>query len=415
METLSFKDHDEKLNSVKSCALELIALLIVFAGFSGALSSMLGASPLFMLVSGAAVLIACVFLKNVKRRALIITGTCATVSGVLFAAFAKNILNGAKSLLNNLYALSEKAQPYKYEMFSVNEEYSKTGQMLALIILGIIISGLLALIPSKAKAFASFSLCAAIIIMCIYFAVLPSVVFLMLMIIGSVLMIAFETGGKAITYSVPIVLCAIVLLPLFTAIVPQSKSVSDFGDSMRDKLAPKTVYVSGVTVETVKQEELEKQERQNKEERRNEEQQKRFDPRVLVAIIIVALISAVLLFISKLFERLNLRRDENKKDIDASDNARAVTAMFRYCVRLLKAYGAEDGINFSKLKIPLNENYKSEYRKMNALFNEAAFSNHKISDSCRAEMLQFMNETKETINEKSSLKQKLLIKYRYAL
>ena len=414
MEKLSFKARDEKLNNVKSRALELTALLVVFAGFSGAVSSMLGASPLYMLLSGAAVIIAGAFIQNIKRGVLITFSACALALLILFGIFAKDVINGAKTLINNLYALSEKAQPYKYEMFAVSSDNSKLGQALALVIIGIIVSCAFTLLKSRARLFAALALCAVVLILSIYFAVLPNAVFFIILIVGAVLMIALQNGRKNLLYPIPIAIFAVIILAVFTSVLPTSKAVSNAGDSMRDSLALKTVYVSGVTVETVKQQEQEKEEngRGGKEQ---ENEPKRPDYRVIIAILIVAAISAALLLFSKLLERLNNRRDENRKDLDSPDNSRAVTAMFRYCVRLLKAFGAVDGINFSKLEIPLSENYKSEYRKMYILFNEAAFSSHEIDDSSREEMLLFMNETKDVINEKSGLFKKLIIKYRYAL
>jgi hypothetical protein len=65
--------------------------------------------------------------------------------------------------------------------------------------------------------------------------------------------------------------------------------------------------------------------------------------------------------------------------------------------------------------LPYPPQYEAQYRRMHTLWQEAAFSDHPIAQEDRQRMERFMQETKTMIEEKSGLKQRLLLKYKYAL
>ena len=414
MDAIKFKDSEKKQNTFKNNAVRLVASAVFFAGLFGSLSSMLGANPVYMISSGFVVLLFEYMLSDKKHAKLTVIGACAVFVGIMLAFFGRDILNGGKILLNNLYSLSEKAQPYKYEMFTVSEKNSELGTGLMLILFGAVICAVSVIIPKK--SIMALILSFTLIALCIYFAVLMNVVFFIIMITGLVAVIVTQEGKGSVLYALPVLLCTVIILSGVSATAPmESAAVSEAGNYYRDRLAVKTLYVDGTPVKISEEQKTQKTEKEEEKLEESAEFSENKNLKTVIAVLIFIVISGILLVTSKLFEKLNTRRDENKRDIESSDNSKAVSSMFRYSVMLLKAYGAEMGQSFSDIEIPLNEEYKSDYRRLLVLFNKAAFSTHEISDEEREEMLSFMNKTKEIINEKSSFKQKLLIKYRYAL
>lgn len=414
MNALSINRSDEKPNNVKTCAVNFIALCVFSVGFSGTVASTAGLSPLFMLISGVVFSALFAFLQNLKKGKPIILCVFLIITGSALTVFFRITVDGIKYILNSVFTLSEKAQPYKYNFFKISGGADRGAQIaLCLFIIGI--CALLAVLPSKIRTVAAFILSGGLIVSSIYFGVFFSPAFFILLTVGVILISVTDFKKDGLFAAVPIIVSTVLLLSLFS-MAPPVKSVSDTGNSLRDKFAVRTVYVEGVTVETHKKEqETKEKENEARNEDNKERERKLPDYKIIVSILIFAIISALLLFVSKRLETLNLRRDKNKNGIDSPDNSKAVCAMFRYTLMLLKADGVETGYKLSEIETPFNEEYKSDFRHMLSIFNEAAFSNNEITDTQRDEMFSFMNTTKELILMKSNLKEKLEIKYRYAL
>ena len=121
--------------------------------------------------------------------------------------------------------------------------------------------------------------------------------------------------------------------------------------------------------------------------------------------------------------RLKRRQAAVRKGINSSDPKTAVTAMFPYSVRWLKAGGIESGISaeepFSAMVPAVSKEFSSEYSSrfdsMYGLWKEAAYSDHAVSDESLRDMKGFMKETISLVKNKSTFTEKMKIKFRHAL
>jgi hypothetical protein len=142
---------------------------------------------------------------------------------------------------------------------------------------------------------------------------------------------------------------------------------------------------------------------------------------IAVAVLIIAALGAAAFV---LYQQYKKRRDAVRKGIDSKDPREAVTAMFPYSVRWLKAAGIESDSTegeapFSAMQENISRVYESSYAsrfgEMYRLWREAAYSDHDISDADRAAMDRFTKDTVTLVSDKWKTAQKLRIKYKHAL
>ena len=115
-----------------------------------------------------------------------------------------------------------------------------------------------------------------------------------------------------------------------------------------------------------------------------------------------------------------MRQAENRAGLDASDPKKAITAMFPYAVKWLQPAGIEPmGKSFSSLipviRADVSDQYADRYENMYFLWEEAAYSNHEMTEEKRSEMDSFLKDTMEMIREKSDLRMRIINTVKYAL
>ena len=143
--------------------------------------------------------------------------------------------------------------------------------------------------------------------------------------------------------------------------------------------------------------------------------------RGLIVLAVIALILAALGAAAGIFiQRIRKRQAENRAGLDSSDPKAAIIAMFPYSVKWLQPAGIEPmGKSFSSLipviRADVSDQYADRYENMYFLWEEAAYSNHEMTEEKRSEMDSFLKDTMEMIREKSNLRMRIINTVKYAL
>ena len=94
--------------------------------------------------------------------------------------------------------------------------------------------------------------------------------------------------------------------------------------------------------------------------------------------------------------------------------------MFPYAVRWLDAGGIKiEHKAFSELMPELSESiseeYSERYEDMLGVWKEAVYSDHKVTEDTRQEMEDFLDDTVKMVRKNTGFRDKLRIRFRYAL
>ena len=141
-------------------------------------------------------------------------------------------------------------------------------------------------------------------------------------------------------------------------------------------------------------------------------------------IILLLILSAgvvVLPFLPFLY--LNARRkkaQEARRLFQAENAGEAVRAMFRHAVKYLENGGCGGGNQpfcqwVENWNDYLPESYRVQYAACAALFEEAAYSDHPMTEAQREQTRQFLAETERIFFDEADWKEKLRLRYRKCL
>ena len=134
-------------------------------------------------------------------------------------------------------------------------------------------------------------------------------------------------------------------------------------------------------------------------------------------LLVIAAIGAAAYLLIKHFRK---RREAVRHGIDSTDPREAVTAMFPYSVRWLKASGIESReAPFSEMADDIRRVYETGYAgrfsEMYQLWREAAYSDHDISEDDKIAMDNFTKDTVAMVSEKWNTMQRFRMIYKHAL
>jgi hypothetical protein len=217
----------------------------------------------------------------------------------------------------------------------------------------------------------------------------------------------------------------LVVVILFGAVVlinpGESIGISRMDENLRDRFAFRSAFIENPEEDQSDLSELQKQDQLEQEKAEQEAAENTVIRRIFRALSVTFLIVAALGVAAFLYwRRLKKRIEDNKKGIDSADPGAAIAAMFPYCVRWLEAYGIDiSGKPFASLIPSLREEmsreYAYRYEDMYALWQEASYSDHKMTEKNRTEMSTFMSDTVEMIEERSDFMAKVRTRLKYAL
>lgn len=365
------------------------------------------------------VFMAVTFIRTLKKKELV--WTAQLVMLLLFVAavaiWSSTIMGGLSMLINRFYDVAEQAQAYIYERPSGGYDATETSARIAIAWVSGLAGFITAMPPARFRRAVSALVTIAIMIALAYYGLLPSAICIAVMI--AALIIALSRG--TLISFLPVVLAALVLFGAIVLIDPgESYTVSRVDESLRDRFAISSTLLQSDSsfYEEEDQSYQDDEESFEGEEYENEEEGE-YGIYVIygsIALLVAALGAIVFL----LYRRIKRKRAENRRGLNSSDTREAVTAMFPYAVRWLKGYGIEQtGPSFTSMMPALmnefSDTYVHRFREMYLLWSEAAYSDHDVTENTRVLMNAFMKDTVKMVDDKCKLKDKLRLKFRYAL
>ncbi len=340
-----------------------------------------------------------------------------------------------KALLNRIFEASEAVNAYAYEYFTAPDGQPLWPALSLLCIIASALIGITVITKSRLMALTLVACCAGIQVY--YGLSLPAWLNVSLFALYA-LQIMRRPRDRAGTVRLFAVIAAVALIVclLRPGVDAGTEQVSE---KARDLLSRFTQEISG-SVREAAGGEIETRHvhtrsliygseaaRAEKEYRlvTTEEEQISIPHRVNYLKIALLLLLAVVLLILPFipFVWLNARRKkalEARKAFEAEDINAAVCAIFRHISAWLETSGNGAGNRLFRdwpafLASSMSNEYAQRFEACTVLFEEAAYSEHSLSEEQRRQVLELLYETERIMQEKASLRQKFCLKYRECL
>ena len=343
------------------------------------------------------------------------------VSVILLAVaivWRSDIFGGLSELVNMFYDTAEEAQAYVYDRLAVDSSVTEGSYRVGMTWISALMGMAAALPPVKVRRAFSGLIAIAIMLALAYYGMEPSSICIAVMIAA---LIAAVSRGN-IKSILPVALAALLLFGAVVLVDPgESYTVSRINENLRDRFALHSALLE--TDESLYDETEEDFEEDMEDEEDPEtgdsEETSEYGKYALYGLIILA-VAALGITAFLLIRRFIKKRAQNRRGINSDDSREAVTAMFPYAVRWLKGYGIEQpDPSFSSmehaLKKEFSDTYSDRFMDMYDIWNEAAYSDHDVTEESRISMEAFVEDTVAEVNKKCKLRDKLRLTLRYAL
>ena len=416
---LKFKET-EKAPGLKQDLLPNIAGTVMIAAV---LAMFCMAQEAYMLIPfmmpGAVLFFALTLVEALRpgRLRWIILGAVAVLLIVSLIVFRGAIAGGLASIMNSFYDFAEEAQAYIYKRFPVTESAS---DRFAAVWISCFLGFVMALPTAGARRVTTTLLALATMFAVAYYGMIPSYICIAVMLVALILL---KSRGSILSI-LPLILAAMVVFGCIVLIDPaENYAISRMDENFRDRFAFHSLLIENPQPDATEDEEFDDT---DEEEDMGEDDGGVFEGEygtyaaLGVVALAIALIAAAIYLLRRYLKR---KQAIVRAGIDSSDPKTAVTAIFPYSVRWLRACGLELGPNreapFSAMLPAVAREFPSDYGRrfgsMYDLWKEAAYSDHAVSDESLQDMKLFMKETVELSKGKCSFKDKLKIIFRYAL
>ena len=396
-----------------SCALLVTAALALFCMSIGSPGLILFALPcpvIFMIITTIG------SLKPGIARWLA-AGAFSAILMAVAIIWQSTVFDGIGTLVNWFFDAAEEAQAYIYDRLPVEE--ASEGALRAGLAWVSAITGMAAALP-PAKVRRGFSALIAIAIMLglAYYGLIPSAICIAAMI--AALSAAVSRGN--ILSILPVALAALLIFGAIVLADPgENYAVSRINENLRDRFALNSALIESEESlfddeEEEFEDDMEDEDNEESEESGDEAEYGRYA--IYGAIILAVLALGTAAFI--LIRRFLRKRAQNRRGINSDDTREAVTALFPYAVRWLKGYGIEQpDRSFASmepaLKKEFTEAYSERFMNMYDVWNEAAYSDHEVTEESRTTMETFIEDTVDQVYKKCGLRDKLRLRLRLAL
>ncbi len=357
----------------------------------GAFLWMIGRVTLLPYAAIGALLAFCPLLGKHRR----VVGGALSALLLLSLLLSRSISGGLAVLSNRLFAASEARQRYLYETFSASADSLVPAVLWGSALLALCLGWLGAWKHALPGVLAFLMTAAA----CAYFGVTPGTFWLLLILLLAALTMLTKLDWRAFA---AVMVCVAVIAGLALWLAPgENARISALDDQLRDTLAFTTVTqhkqpenTPAPTPETQpEQENIEPMLLQIRES---------MDAKTIILIVLIAAILLILFVPAVIRDRLQKRRDQNRAGMESADNAEAIRATFRYALLWLRASESD------ARELP---GYDAAYK----LWQEAAFSDHAMSDAQRDQMTAFQKTVSDTIQSRAGRRLRWKLRYRYAL
>ena len=338
-----------------------------------------------------------------------------------------------KCLLNYLFAASEAVNTYVYDRFSVAADASPTP---ALLLLGGLIAVLLLLAFLRRSSLIPFLFALFLAFAEIWLGLTPppllnALLFALLMLLALRIRDPRNAGA--------VLLASVAVFLFVSAVFPGvNAALEERSELARDRLDVLEQRITGTYAEENSAVQSAREENRlhegggadkedgtrndrgyqhlyEQEQQISRPQRVRYLKILLLTLAIIALLT--LPFAPFLFFNAKRKRSLARRAAFASpDCAEAIRAMFLHLTAYLEACGMGAGNrSFSHwpelLSGHMPADYVRQYRRAAAIFSEAAYSAHPMTEEQRTEMEKILDETEHILYDEADWKQKLRLKY----
>ena len=356
--------------------------VLLFCALCCAVSSVLDLfSPVAFL--GAVPLLAFGLLPK-RRRAWGAAALFAALA-VFFVLRSAEILNGLKLLANRVFERSEAQQAYEYEYFSVSQSTTALREGLAFASLA---AALLFCLHGGPALTGAFLLVQA------YFGITASVGWLVLLLFSAALQLVPQDRLWLTALLTALFLGLLALLVFLIAPEPNVR-ISGWDEQARDRLAIHSIFYE----RTPEQVEIPQEATEPPPEPEAPLPEAVTTPRTVNVLFIVLLVlTLVLLFVpAVLRDRARKKREKNRAGITDPDPSAAIRAMYLHSRRWLRLKPEPTPPEITELWLL------------------AAYSDHRLEETQRAQMEQYLSGLEQRIWESTTRRERLRIRYRLCL
>ena len=388
----------------------VLSLFCIAGGFADLIPFMMAGPAVFIIIT---------MVEAVRpgKTRLILAAVILVLLIAAIIVWHGRIGGGLATMMNDFYNMAEEAQAYLYSRFSVSDSASVT---FAAVWISSLLGLIVAIPPADNRRPAIILLALAVMFLTAYYGMIPS--WICIAVILAALILTVSRGS--ILSVLPLLLAGMLVFGAIIMIDPgENYGISRMDENFRDRFAFHSALIES---NDLTQEETDELEGLDENEETEEEDANAFDGEyktyaaIGTFVLIAALAGAAVYF---LMRRLKKKQAAVRAGINSSDPKTAVTAMFPYSVRWLKACGVGTDTTreepFSSLapsiRGELAPDYGDRFDSMYALWKEAAYSNHPVSEESRQDMKTFMGETIKLAKAKCTAKEKLKIKFKYTL
>lgn len=357
----------------------------------GAFLWMIGRVTLLPYAAIGALLAFCPLLGKHRR----VVGGALPALLLLSLLLSRSISGGLAVLSNRLFAVSEARQRYLYETFSASADSLVPAVLWGSALLALCLGWLGAWKKALPGVMAFLMTAAA----CAYFGVTPGTFWLLLILSLAAFTMLTKLDCRAFA---AVMVCAAVIAGLALWLAPgENARISALDDQLRDTLAFTTVTQHKQPENTPAPTPETQPEQENKEPMLLQIRES-MDAKTIILIVLIAAILLILFVPAVIRDRLQKRRDQNRAGMDSADHAEAIRATFRYAMLWLRAANRDE---------KTAPGYDAAYR----LWQEAAFSDHAMSDAQREQMTAFQQTVSDAIESEAGRLQSWKLRVRNAL
>ena len=368
-----------------------------------------------------------------RARAKMTAPLCLAAAVLALLFFLPAARESLQCLLNRLFAASEVVNTYVYDRFSVAADASPT---LALLLLGGLVAVLLSLSFLRGSSLIPFLFALFLAFAEIWLGLtpppLPNALLFALLMLLALRIRDLRNAGAVLLASVAVFLFVSAAFPGVNAAQEErSELARDRLDILEQRITG-TYAEENSTVQSAREEnrlhagadaDREDDTRNDRgyqhlyeqEQQISRPQRVRYLKILLLTLAILALLT--LPFAPFLFFNAKRKRSLARRAAFASpDCAEAIRAMFLHLTAYLEACGMGAGNrSFSHwpelLSGHMPADYVRKYRRAAAIFSEAAYSTHPMTEEQRADIEKILDETEHILYDEAGWKQKLRLKY----
>ena len=303
---------------------------------------------------------------------------------VFFALRFSAITDGLKMLANRMFTISESYQAYEYDRFPVTESTDALREGLAFASLT---TALLVYVRGGGI------LTALLLFAQAYFGVTPAALWLILLLLAAALYM-LPQERLWLHGLLTALLVAVVALGVFSLAPEPNVRLSGWDEQVRDRLALHSIFYER-TPQAVEVPQAEETPPPPQELQPN---QAVSENKVNILFYVLVIVTMLLLFVpAVLRDRAQKKRARNRAGFDDPDCAAAIRAMYLHSRKWLRGKPADTP------------------QEITALWLEAAYSDHALTDAQRAQMAQYLAQVEQRVWQSATKRERLHIRYRLCL